>query len=49
MKRLIPSLLVTVITASAALASIVPDADTILYVNCETANGFGQNLATSRR
>lgn len=47
MKRLIPSLLVTVITASAALASIVPDADTILYVNCETANGFGQNLATA--
>ena len=47
MKRLIPSLLVTVITASAALASIVPDADTILYVNCETAYGFGQNLATA--
>lgn len=35
------------LAASLAHGAIVPDADTILYVNCETAYGFGQNLATA--
>ena len=35
------------LAASLAHGAIVPDADTILYVNCETEWGFGQNLATA--
>ena len=44
---------ISTLVAAVALATgvahgaIVPDADTILYVNCETAYGFGQNLATA--
>ena len=33
--------------ATAAHSSIIPDADTILYVNCDTGYKFGENLATA--
>ena len=35
------------LAASLAHGAIVPDADTILYVNCDTDYKFGENLATA--
>lgn len=37
----------TVFATGLAYGAIVPDAETILYVSCDTDWGFGVNLATA--